>query len=214
MMKKRFGIGRCTRICAIALGAMLLVSAAGFAADAKAPATLDNLMKAFDGESNANARYIAFAKKADEDGYGAVASLFRAAATAEEIHFNAHAEAIKTMGGTPKADIKAPDVKSTKENLEAAVKGESYERDTMYPEFIDAAKKEKNNDAIRTFMRAKAAEADHAKLYQEAIDNLDKWKGGKKDFFVCPVCGHTIATTPAENCPVCATAKDKFKKVS
>src|ERR1019366_4174424 len=98
--------------------------------------TLDNLQAGFNGESNAHARYLAFAEKADQEGYGEVASLFRAAAKAEKVHSANHAVVIKEMGGTAQAKIETPVVKSTKENLEAAIKGESYERDTMYPEFL------------------------------------------------------------------------------
>jgi rubrerythrin len=170
-------------------------------------------MKSFDGESNANARYLAFAKKADEEGYGQVASLFRAAAVAEEIHFTAQARVIEKLGGEPKADIKAPEVKSTKENLEAAVKGETYERDVMYPDFIKVAEKEKASAAKRAFSQAKAAETAHAALYQEALDNLDSWKAGKKVFFVCPECGNTLVELTFANCPVCGQPKDKFKKI-
>jgi len=184
------------------------------AAPAKASATLENLMKAFDGESNAHARYLAFAKKADEEGYGPVASLFRAVATAEEVHFKNHAAVIKELGGAPKADVKTPDVKSTKENLEAAVKGESYERDTMYPEFIKAAQKEDIPPAVETFSDAAAVEAIHAKLYQKTLSNPNSWKGGKKDFFVCPECGNTVVAITFEKCPVCDTPKDKFMKVN
>jgi len=194
--------------------ALVLVCAASTGHAAEAGATLGNLMKAFDGESNANAKYLAFAKKADEEGYGQVASLFRAAASAEEVHFKSHAKVIESLGGKPKADIKAAEVKSTKENLEAAVKGESYERDTMYPEFIATAEKEKADAAVLTFNHAKSAEGGHAKLYQEALDNLDKWKGGKKDFYVCPNCGNTVTALAFAKCPVCAEPKDKFKKVN
>ena len=98
--------------------------------------TLDNLQAGFNGESNAHSRYLAFAEKAGQEGYGEVASLFRAAAKAEEVHAANHAAVIKKMGGTAQAKIETPVVKSTKENLEAAIKGESYERDTMYPEFL------------------------------------------------------------------------------
>jgi rubrerythrin len=176
--------------------------------------TLDNLMTAYNGESNAHARYLAFAKKADEQGYSQVASLFRAAARSEEIHANNHAEVIKKMGGTPKADVKTPDVKSTKENVEAALKGESQERDTMYPDFIKLAKADGNKDAVRTFNFSLQAETEHAKLYKEALDNLDAWKVGKKDFFVCPVCGLTVIKLTFEKCPVCSTPKDKYEKIS
>jgi rubrerythrin len=219
-MKKTDGKLYARLVCALAVGAFVCCARASLAAEAKpatpakAPTTLENLMKTFDGESNAHARYLAFAKKADEEGYGQVASLFRAAAASEEVHFKAQAEVIKKMGGTPKADVKAPDVKSTKENLEAAVKGESYERDTMYPEFIKVAEKEKTDAALEVFNEAKAAETAHAKLYQEALGNLDSWKAGKKDFFVCPECGNTVIALTFEKCPVCATPKDKFMKVS
>ena len=209
-----FGRSSWILACVLAVGLLTCFACSSYAAEAKESATLANLQKAYDGESNAHARYLAFAKKADEEGYGQVASLFRAAAKAEEVHFNAHAVVIKKLGGVPKADVKGPDVKSTKENLETAVKGESYERDTMYPEFIQAAQKENVPAAVETFSNAKAAEAVHAKLYQEALANLDSWKGAKKDFFVCPECGNTVAALTFEKCPVCATPKDKFVKVS
>lgn len=176
--------------------------------------TLDNLMKAYDGESNAHSRYVAFAEKADQEGYGQVASLFRAAARAEQIHVNNHAAVIQKMGGTAKVRLQKPDIKSTKENLEAALKGESYERDTMYPDFIKLAKAKGDKDAFRTFNFALQAETEHAKLYKEALDNLDKWKDGKKDFFVCPVCGYTVAKITFEKCPVCNTPKEKYEKIN
>ena len=209
-----FGRSSWILVCVPAVGLLTSFACLSYAAEAKESATLANLQKAYDGESNAHARYLAFAKKADEEGYGQVASLFRAAAKAEEVHFNAHAVVIKKLGGVPKADVKSPDVKSTKENLEAAVKGESYERDTMYPEFIQAAQKENLPTAVETFSDAKAVEAVHAKLYQEALANLDSWKGANKDFFVCPECGNTVVALTFEKCPVCATPKDKFMKVS
>ncbi|MFH0980058.1 MAG: rubrerythrin family protein [Planctomycetota bacterium] len=176
--------------------------------------TLDNLQSAYHGESNAHERYVAFAKKADEEGFGQVASLFRAAARAEEIHAQAHAEVIKKLGGTPKADIQKPEVKSTKENLEAALKGETYERDTMYPDFLKVAKAEKNLDATKTFNYALAAEGEHAKLYKQALDDLDQWKGGKKEFFVCAVCGYTVTKVDFEKCPSCFSPKEKYEKIS
>ncbi len=176
--------------------------------------TLDNLMTAYNGESNAHARYVEFAKKADEEGYGQVASLFRAAARAEQIHAKTHGEVIKKLGGTPKADLKKPEVKSTRENLAAALKGETYERDTMYPDFMKQAKAEKNKDAMRAFNHALSAETEHAKLYKEALDNLASWKAGKKDFYVCPVCGYTVAKIDFEKCPVCSAPKDKYEKIN
>ena len=174
-----------------------------------------NLMAAYNGESNAHAKYLEYAKKADEEGYGKVASLFRAAASAEKIHLTNHARVIESMGGTPKADIKLPAVKSTKENLEDAVKGESYERSTMYPEFITQAEKENNPDAILTFTYAKAAEAEHAKLYQTALADLAKWKAPKTNFYVCPICGYTVEGKPSfAACPVCGTPATLYQAVN
>ena len=210
-MKKLCG-SSCAGLFGVAMLAALLLTGSAYAAPSK---TLDNLMKAFDGESNAHARYLAFAKKADEEGYGPVASLFRAASAAENVHLTQHAAVIKELGGTPKADIKTPDVKSTKENIEAAVKGESYERDVMYPEFLKTAKEEKVGGAVESFSNALAVEAVHAKLYQDALSNLASLKKAeKKDYFVCPECGNTVADLSFAKCSVCATPKEKFIKVN
>lgn len=188
---------------------------AAFAASPEETKTIANLQAAYNGESNAHARYVEFAKKADAEGYGDVASIFRAAAKAEEVHANNHATVIKKMGATPTAKIEAPVVKSTKENLEAAIKGESYERDTMYPEFIQQAKAAHNTDAVRTFNLAKTAEAEHAKLYTEALDNLPKLKGSKgKQYFICTVCGFTTAKIDFSKCPSCFEPKEKYTSVS
>jgi rubrerythrin len=195
----------------------LVLACAGLlapAAQAAGPGkTLDNLQAAFDGESNAHARYLAFAKKADEEGYGPVASLFRAAAKAEEIHAATHAAVIKGLGAEPKAAVKSPEVKSTKENLEAAFKGESYERDTMYPEFIKQAKADRNKKAVVAFTEAKVAEASHAKLYEEASKNLAAWKGAKRELDVCSVCGYIVATIDFKKCPNCMEPISKYVKV-
>lgn len=176
--------------------------------------TLENLQAAFNGESNAHARYLAFAKKAEEEGYVPVASLFRAAAKAEEIHAANHKKVIEAMGGTAEANIETPDVKTTKENLAAAIAGESYERDVMYVEFLKVAKSDRNRDAIRTLNFAKTAEAEHAKLYQSALDNLESWKGEAKTFYVCTVCGYTTTDPSLEKCPSCFSPQEKFIKVS
>ncbi len=176
--------------------------------------TLDNLQAAYDGESNANARYIAFAKKADEEGYLGAGSLFRAAAHAEGVHVARLAEVIKKLGGVPKADIKAPEVKTTRENLDAALKGESYERDTMYPAFIKQARAERNTDALRVFNFAKSAETEHAKFYQAALNALDSWKAAKKDFFVCNHCGFTVEKVTFDKCPVCFEPISEYVKVN
>ena len=192
----------------LALTLALIALPSGAAA---ATTTLDNLQAGFNGESNAHSRYLAFAEKADQEGYGEVASLFRAAAKAEEVHAANHAAVIKKMGGT----AHFPVVKSTKENLETAIKGESYERDTMYPEFLKQARAEGNRDAVQTFNYAKTAEGEHAKLYSEALNNLPKLKGSKaKDYFVCTVCGYATSKLDFSKCPSCFSHKDKYEKVS
>ena len=154
---------------------------------------IDNLQMAFNGESNAHHRYVAFAKKADDEGYGEVASLFRAAARAEEIHASNHSAVIRKLGAEPKATIEAPAVASTRENLQVAISGETYERDQMYPAFISEAKASKNSEAIRTFTYALKTEAEHARLYSEALKNLDKLRGKSRTYYVCGVCGALAA---------------------
>lgn len=190
-----------------------VTSAAVPGASASGAKTLENLQAAFDGESNASAKYTEFAKKADEEGYTKVASLFRAAARAEAIHIKNHADVIKTMGGTPKAEIKLPPVKTTAENLKAAIEGETYERDKMYVDFLAEARSVGNRDAVRTFNLAKAAEAEHAKLYTEALANLESLKGGTTTYYVCGTCGYTTPDAKLEKCPVDFTAKDKFEEI-
>lgn len=180
-----------------------------------APSTLDNMQAAFNGESNAHVRYLAFAQRAEAEGYGQVASLFRAAARAEEIHASNHAEVIKKMGSVPQSKIDTPDVKSTRENLQAAIKGETYERDVMYPDFLRKAKLDRNRDAVKSLNLARTAEAEHAKLYSEALSTLEQLKGSKNEaFYVCPTCGFTARTLPQKECPSCFTPKDKFEKVA
>lgn len=174
--------------------------------------TLANLQAAYNGESNAHVRYLAFAKKADEEGYKQVGSLFRSAAKAEQIHRDHHASVIRQMGATPENKIETPQVKSTAENLQAAIKGESYERDTMYPQFISEAQKSGNKAALRSFEYAVNAEKEHAKLYTTASSNLADWKVAKA-FFVCPECGLTVMAIDFANCPECGTAKEKFEQV-
>jgi len=180
-----------------------------------ATTTLQNMQTAFNGESNAHARYLSFAKQADKEGYGEAASLFRAAARAEEIHSGNHAAVIKNLGAVPQATIEQPDVKSTRENLQAALKGEIYERDTMYPDFIKQARSDRNKDALKSLNFAKTAEAEHAKLYESALAGLDQLKGSKGvTFFVCPICGYTTRDANLTKCPSCFTPKEKFEKVA
>jgi rubrerythrin len=179
--------------------------------------TVQNLLAAYEGESNAHAKYTAFAAKADADGLHGAASLFRAAARAEQIHAANHARVIVQLGGTAYCEIHNVEVNATLENLKTALNGEQYEIDTMYPGFLEEATERKNTAAIRTFTGALEAEKTHARLYREAITLLaggkkDSWIAEARDFYVCPVCGYTSETDEEhERCPVCKCPWEKFE---
>ncbi len=160
--------------------------------------TDQNLKDAFAGESQANRMYLAFAKKADEEGFPQVAKLFRAAAEAETVHALNH---LKVMG----------QIKSTSDNLGTAVSGETYEFKKMYPEFIAEAKKEGNKKAEVSFNYANQVEQIHAAMYQKALDALKtKTQPAHADYWVCPVCGNTFEGNAPDTCPICGTLKEKF----
>lgn len=181
------------------------------------PPSLKNLQAAYNGESNAHVMYLAFAGKAKEEGYSDVANLFTTVARAEEIHRDNHAKVIQGMGATPKNNITTPEVKTTADNLDRAIgkgnlskaiKGESYERDSMYPSFIKEAKAEGNQKAVQTFKYALAAETQHAKLYTEVKANLNNWKQASRNFYVCTISGETFASKPSANqCPLTQSGK-------
>ena len=161
--------------------------------------TDQNLQAAFAGESQANRKYLAFAKKAEEEGYLQVARLFRAAAEAETIHAHNH---LKELSG----------IRSTRENLEAAIKGESFEFQQMYPKMIEDAKSENHKAALRSFTLANEVEKIHAKLYQAALDSLGK--NADAEYHVCQVCGYTVEGDAPDECPVCKAKKQAFRKVA
>ncbi len=158
--------------------------------------TLKNLMEAFAGESQANRKYLAYAKKAEADGKINAAKLFKAAADAETLHAHKHFEV-------------AGKINSTLENLKDAVAGETHEYKDMYPEFLEIAKEEGNKAAIRTFDYALKAEEVHARLYEEALNNID----GEEEvfYYLCPVCGNIEKATP-EKCFICGVPGEKFIK--
>ena len=160
--------------------------------------TEENLKEAFAGESQANRKYLAFAKKADDEGFKQVAKLFRAAAEAETVHAHNH---LKELSG----------IKSTKENLVEAINGESYEFQKMYPEMIEKAKDEGNKSAMRSFHIANEVEKVHAGLYKKALDSLGK--NQEVDYYICKVCGNTVEGEPPDVCPVCGAKKMAFYKV-
>jgi rubrerythrin len=160
--------------------------------------TEENLQNAFAGESQANRKYLAFAKKAEQEGFKQTAKLFRAAAESETIHAHNH---LKELGG----------IKSTKENLEAAISGESYEFQTMYPQMIEDAKAEDNKSALRSFNFANEVEKIHAELYRKALEHLGT--NEETDYYVCGVCGYTAEGHAPDKCPVCNAKKKMFKKI-
>jgi rubrerythrin len=183
--------------------------------EAVSTATMQNLNTALNGERNAYAKYLAFAQKADEEGYGAVASLFRAVAAAEEIHGNNHEQTIQRLGGVPAVKLDPPVVKSTQENLEVSVSGETYERKTMYPEFIAQARQDRYVPAIVAFENAQRTEEEHAMFFAEVLRNLDSLKGSTaRTYYVCTVCGFTTADLNFEKCRSCFKPKSKYKAVS
>jgi rubrerythrin len=157
------------------------------------------LQEAFAGESQANRKYTAFAAQADKEGFPQAARLFRAAADAEAVHAANHLRAMKA-------------IKATKENLREAIAGETHEFKEMYPEMIATAKAEGAKDAERTFNYANAVEEYHAKLYHEIQDSLEI-KKESYPYYVCPVCGMTVAKESPEKCPVCGVKGSMFKKV-
>ena len=160
--------------------------------------TTDNLKAAFAGESQANRKYLAFAKKAEEEGHNQVAKLFRAAAMAETIHAHSH---LRALDG----------VQSTAENLKAAIEGETYEFEKMYPEFIAEAEIEGAKRALTSFKWANEVEKVHAALYKKAMESLGL-DATPVDYYVCPICGYTHEGPFTGKCPVCGTPGEKFLK--
>ncbi|MEW6585878.1 MAG: rubrerythrin family protein [Nitrospirota bacterium] len=160
--------------------------------------TEKNLRDAFAGESQANRTYLAFAKKAEAEGFAQVARLFRAAAEAETVHALNHLSAVGA-------------VKSTRENLDAAIGGETYEFQKMYPQMIQEAETEGDKRALLSFNYANAVEKIHAELYKKASENLGRNPG--VDYHVCQVCGNTVEGEPPDKCPICGSAKKVFKKI-
>jgi rubrerythrin len=161
--------------------------------------TEKNLREAFAGESQANRKYLAFGKKADQEGFKQVAKLFRAAAEAETVHAHAH---LRALGG----------IRSTKENVQEAIAGETHEFKKMYPEMLAKAKEEGQKQAEISFDYANQVEKIHAALYENAMANLGKNK--EVDYYVCPVCGNTVEGKAPDSCPICDTPGSKFIKTS
>ncbi len=162
--------------------------------------TEDNLKEAFAGESQANQKYRAFARKAEEDGFANVARLFRTIAEAERIHAEGHLKNLGKIG-------------STAENLEAAIAGETYEYAEMYPPMLEQAKAEGHRARI-IFGYAVQAEQVHAALYRRALEAVRQGKDlTEPRFYLCPICGHVEFGAPPERCPICNAPASKFVEV-
>ncbi len=158
--------------------------------------TMENLMAAFAGESQANRKYTAYANKAEAEGKKNAAKLFRAAADAETLHALKEFEIAGKVG-------------TTADNLKDAVAGETHEYKDMYPGFVKTASAEGNKAAVRTFTYAMKAEEVHARLYEEALKNIDSEQ--EVFYYLCPVCGNIELAVP-ENCPICGVPGSKFIK--
>jgi len=163
--------------------------------------TTRNLQDAFAGESQANRKYLAFAIKADQEGFPQVARLFRAAAEAETVHAHAH---LRALGG----------LKDTRENLKSAISGENYESVTMYPEFLARAQEEGSKPAEISFKFALAVEKIHHDLYAKALQTLETGSDlPERKVYVCPVCGNTVYDEAPDACPICDAPKASFREI-
>jgi len=160
----------------------------------------DDLMTAFAGESQANRKYLAYAKKAEDEGHAQVARLFRAVAHAETIHALNHFRFAGEIG-------------STEENLKTAADGENYESTEMYPAFMKDAEAENDARSLKSFHWANEAEKVHEILYREALASLSN-TSEEYDYFICPVCGYTEKRSAPEKCPVCGVPGARFEKIS
>jgi len=179
--------------------------------DAKAQ-TISNLKAAFEGESTASAKYAAYAKKAKKEGFVKVAALFEAASKSESIHAKNHAAVLEQLGdAAPKVTPKF-EVKSTKENLEDAVKGEGYEVATMYPGFIKSSDEGNVTLASISFGYAYKTEQKHLVLYKNALEQLnnEKEKTLASEYYICPTCGNTYDNAAPKRCGISMTSKDRF----
>jgi rubrerythrin len=165
------------------------------------PTTQENLKEAFAGESQANQKYRAFAKKAEREGFPNIAKLFKTAAEAERIHAEGHFSALDGIG-------------TTVENIKAAIGGETHEYTEMYPPMLEQAEKD-DHKAKRMFKYAVEAEDVHAQLYKLALAAAEAGKDLEEtEFYLCPVCGHIEFGKPEDNCPICGTLASKYVKLS
>ncbi len=177
--------------------------------------TVDNLKAAIIGETTASAKYLAYSKKAKEEGLNKIALLFEAASRSEGIHANNHRSVLEQLGVTMEEVKPKYEVKSTKENLQDAINGESYEVATMYPDFIKTANEGNVNLAVISFNYAYQTEKKHKDLYKDALDKLNNKQENimAANYYVCPTCGNTYAGTAPNRCGISMTPKDRFLSI-
>ena len=175
--------------------------------------TLENLQYAYNKELNDQAKFDAYAIKADEEGYKSLATLFRTIAKSEAVMADNHSKEIKKLKATPKMELKPVEVKSTSENLDAAMKDEVEDKDQMYPAFQSKAEEDKNSQAAMFFKCGNTSEASYEILLKQASQELESWKTAGKTFLVCTVCGYITSDMKIEKCPVCAAPRTKFSEV-
>lgn len=178
--------------------------------------TTENMQAAFKGETTASAKYAAYSKKAEQEGYHQIALLFKAASTAENIHANNHKAVLQESGVSVPVIQPAFTVKSTKENLEDAIAGETYEATTMYPEFLTAANAAGNQLAMISLNYAYKTEKKHKVFYEAALAALQNntVKSLATVFYVCPTCGNTYETKAPARCGISMTSGEKFIKIT
>lgn len=192
------------------------VKPAGFATstDAKSK-TIENMQEAFKGETTATAKYAAYSKKAEQEGYHEIALLFKAASISENIHANNHKAVLQESGAAIPNIQPEFSVKTTKENLEEAIAGESYEATTMYPEFLKTANEAGNQIAMISLNYAYKTEKKHRQFYESALAALqsNSVKSLATVFYICPTCGNTYEKTAPARCGISMTSGEKFIKI-
>ena len=175
--------------------------------------TAKNLMIAYSGQTNAKEKFLAYAKKADEEGYLEAGRLFRAAANSAEIHARNTAKILTNIGITPAATVRKHDIKTTKENLLAAVKSEGYKSERLYAKFVKQAKNDNVQAAIIAFGSSVKVDGKRKILFENALKNLENYKTATKGFFVCQICGNVVEVIDFTDCPVCGYPSSEYKKI-
>ena len=193
--------------------AIILISQFSFGAGKKAnDKTIENIKAAITGETTASAKYAAYAEQAKKDGFDKVSLLFEAASKSEKIHANNHRAVLEQLGETMPEVIPNYDVRTTKENLEDAIKGETYEITTMYPDFIKVAKDEGVNIALISLNYSFQTEKKHKAMYENALNKLNDGTAQELSdmYMVCPTCGNTYDTQAPKRCGISMTPSERF----